>query len=78
MLFFILQEKRAHLGQHGMEVISLLVLLQSLGEELIVLLAQGALHRGDVRRGPRLLGLRRLCSLPLLRGRKGSSVNSST
>lgn len=78
MLFFILYEEGAHLGQHGMEVICLLVLLQSLREELVVLLAQGVLHRGDVKRGPRLLRLRRLRSPVLLQGRKGSSVKSNT
>lgn len=78
VLFFILYEEGAHLGQHGMEVICLLVLLQSLGEELIVLLAQGVLHCGDVKRGPRLLGLRRLRSALLLQGRKRPSLGKTS
>lgn len=63
MLLLILYEERAHLGQHSREVVCLLVVLKSLREEIIVLLAEGLLHRRDVQRCSGLLGLRHVCRL---------------
>lgn len=59
-----------------MEVVCLLVVLKSLGEEVIVLLAQGLLHRCDVQRGSGLLGFQRVrFLLSLLHRQEGFSVN---